>query len=631
MGLPDQAVAALAAPDPAVVQPIAPLLVDGDPAAQHCGLGRAQVAGIELDAQVAGQRHRGAKIHALAAASGVRRRRAHMRAHHLGREELQVAALNCQPRQRVDVVAGPDPVAVAQHRKVDTAAAARAAFDLNAGVGRAQPRQQGVDRMHLGPVAGQAAGQTGGGEVAVVVPFQVFDGVSGQQRRDLAEQVIRRLGPGDVQHQLVACTQQRPAGQLQRPIRMSTVELAVGVDHLGLDPQAEAHAQAVDMMDQITQALRELALVGPPVAQRGAVVVAAMEPAIVEHEALDAQRGGRRGQVLELVGLQIEVKTFPGVEVHRPRPHGAAGPVQPRAQLGMEVGRQTVEALVRAAGHDLGRDQAGPRQQPAFTRCQPLAQLPLKLAVMQPVDLLLVVARPGQVGAVDQAGMVGCAGQADHGAGKAIVRGAATPVLAPPLAARQRLVLLQKLMHVLAGPGAHTCRLAGQQQRAGGQPLHIQRRVTQVGQLAAHQQHIVLVQRQVDAQAQRRHAVLELDLHAALRQRPDQLATVKGLREIAAVAVRQQRALAEPADTEARRQRQRLVDVEVEAGQWPGGTQRRAGAGTVGQTRPPVAPDRRLASGQLQHQAAGAAVQHQAVGGKAIRGGGHGDQGKGGG
>ena len=62
-----------------------------------------------------------------------------------------------------------------------------------------------------------------------------------QQRRDLVEQVVGDFGAGDVQNQLVARGQQWPALDLQCPVWVGAEELAVGVDHLGLDPQAELH------------------------------------------------------------------------------------------------------------------------------------------------------------------------------------------------------------------------------------------------------------------------------------------------------------------------------------------------------------------------------------------------------
>ena len=343
MQLPAQAVAAFAEPDAAVVQPVAQLLVDVDPAAQLGGVGVAQLPHVEFNAEVPRQCDRGAEGHRLRASRRVRGGGADVGAHDLGREELQETALDVDPRQRVDAVAGPDAVRVAQHAEVDPAAAAGAALDLDVRVGGAQAVHQRVGGVDLRPVAGGAVGESGRGEVAVEVPLQVADRVCGEQRGDLLEQVVAGLGSGDVEHELVARRQQRAAGDLQRPLGVRTEQVAVRVDHLRLDPQAEFHAERVHVRDQRAEAVRELGFVRPPVAQSGAVVVAAVEPAVVEHKTFDADRGRCGREFLDRAGMDIEVEAFPGVQVHRPRLHRATRPVQPAAQFGVEIGGQPVQ------------------------------------------------------------------------------------------------------------------------------------------------------------------------------------------------------------------------------------------------------------------------------------------------
>jgi hypothetical protein len=71
-------------------------------------------------------------------------------------------------------------------------------------------------------------------------------------------------------------------------------EQAARADHLGLDPQAEAHAERLDPVGHAGDPVRQLAQVDGPVAERGRVVVALAEPAVVEDEQLDAQLGRPR-------------------------------------------------------------------------------------------------------------------------------------------------------------------------------------------------------------------------------------------------------------------------------------------------------------------------------------------------
>ena len=78
----------------------------------------------------------------------------------------------------------------------------------------------------------------------------------------------------------------------ESPIGMGAKELRVRADHLRFDPQAELHAEASDMGDERVEAGGPLHRIDDPVAERPPVVVAAEEPAVVEHETLDTDGGG---------------------------------------------------------------------------------------------------------------------------------------------------------------------------------------------------------------------------------------------------------------------------------------------------------------------------------------------------
>ena len=77
---------------------------------------------------------------------------------------------------------------------------------------------------------------------------------------------------------------------------MGTKELRVRADHLRFDPQAELHPEASHMGDERVEAGGPLRRIDDPVAERPPVVVAAEEPAVVEHETLDTDGGGPIGK-----------------------------------------------------------------------------------------------------------------------------------------------------------------------------------------------------------------------------------------------------------------------------------------------------------------------------------------------
>ena len=92
-------------------------------------------------------------------------------------------------------------------------------------------------------------------------------------------------------------------------------------DHLGLDPEAEPDAQRLDLARRApSRPFGQLAPVDEPVAERRVVRVALAEPAVVEHEQLDAEVA-RRGRDLDQLRLvEVEVGRLPVVDEDRPRP-----------------------------------------------------------------------------------------------------------------------------------------------------------------------------------------------------------------------------------------------------------------------------------------------------------------------
>ena len=98
----------------------------------------------------------------------------------------------------------------------------------------------------------------------------------------------------EVEHELVAAEHRLVAGVDERPLGVGAVQVAVGVDHLRLDPDAELHAERLHVVDQRRQPVGMRVGRHHPVTEPGAIVAARAEPAVVEHEALDARPRPRR-------------------------------------------------------------------------------------------------------------------------------------------------------------------------------------------------------------------------------------------------------------------------------------------------------------------------------------------------
>lgn len=67
---------------------------------------------------------------------------------------------------------------------------------------------------------------------------------------------------------------------------------AFQIDHLGLNPEAEFHAQPVHLVDELIHAVGEFFRVHIPVTKACSVVVSSDEPAVVHDEKLHAHGGG---------------------------------------------------------------------------------------------------------------------------------------------------------------------------------------------------------------------------------------------------------------------------------------------------------------------------------------------------
>ena len=253
-----------------------------------------------------------------------------------GGQEERGVVLDPQALQRVVAVGEPHPVGSRQDAEVDPAAPRRGALDLDHREGAAEPVQQCVGASRLCRV--------GYREHPVVVHLDVVDRVAGEERRHAPEDEVEHFGPRHVERHLPAS--ERLVGGAEHPFRMGAVEVRLPADHLRLEPQAERHSEAPHVVDQRAEPFGVLPRVDLPIAERGRVVVASPEPAVVEHEALGPEPGRARGEVLEYPEVMVEVHRLPTVVVHRA---GAAGPRElhdPVSHVALEGHRAAVETTL---------------------------------------------------------------------------------------------------------------------------------------------------------------------------------------------------------------------------------------------------------------------------------------------
>ena len=230
-------------------------------------------------------------------------------------------------------------------------------------------------------------------EVAVVVPLEVGDVVLVEQRVEALPDVLVRALVAQVEHVLVARRQPRPTAGAEDPLGVGAGDVGVEVDHLRLHPEAELHAEGAHVVDQRAEALRPDVRRHGPVAETAGVVAPAGEPAVVKHEAFDADGRTPLSEGLESLQVLPEVDGFPGVQDHRTgglRVHGS-GPqvaVEPAGDLVQAMAVVAVEPRTGVALAALEDDLAVVEE---------LAAAEQPAAVVEPLAVHDLVAAPRQV------------------------------------------------------------------------------------------------------------------------------------------------------------------------------------------------------------------------------------------
>ena len=205
-------------------------------------------------------------------------------------------------------------------------------------------------------------------------------------------------------------------------------EIAVVVDHLGLEPEPELQAPPLDVVDEREQALRPHVARHDPVTEGRTVVATTAEPSVVEHEPLHADTSPSVGQGFEVVEVGLEVDGLPGVEGHRSR---AARVVRSGPKAAVQAPREPVEALGRVNEDDGGGDVRLARFEPHLTGREQLAAADHRVVATgtlgQRLHEMLMVAAPRRVHGPHLTGAPAEAAGAGHHQQRGVVAGAPAP------------------------------------------------------------------------------------------------------------------------------------------------------------------------------------------------------------
>ena len=148
---------------------------------------------------------------------------------------------------------------------------------------------------------------------AIHIPLDIFHISLIQNCTNLIVNAIYYFFSGEIEHELMSGTVRTASRDYKSPVRMLTVELAVLVDHLRLDPDTEFQSHAVDVLDQFSKRTSKFFFVYFPVSKSSQVAVTVTEPAVVHYEHLDAELRRLRRQFEKRLSCKIKIRSFPAV------------------------------------------------------------------------------------------------------------------------------------------------------------------------------------------------------------------------------------------------------------------------------------------------------------------------------
>ena len=294
-------------------------LIERRPFTQFRALFRRIGGQIQLIPEGAGQCRRHACLRVRDVAGDVIGHSGIVRAHRAGRIKQRCTVLNCQAGKGIGVVARPDLRAVIKHTAVKPCAAARTVFKQQVGVAVNQALLDVIQSQHIAVVhfTLTGRGQCGAvyiGQRAVHVPFKIADWAGIQQRRQLLPNSFPHIGSGKVQRVLVTDGQRGAAGDLKCPVRVCAEQVTVRADGFRFHPDAEIQLQIVNFSAQFVHTAGQFGGVSRPVTKGGRIIIAAFEPAVIQHKEVHAALLGGAGKREEFFLIKGKIARLPAVD-----------------------------------------------------------------------------------------------------------------------------------------------------------------------------------------------------------------------------------------------------------------------------------------------------------------------------
>ena len=274
--------------------------------------------------------------------------------------------LNAQPVDCVRIVTAPDLGRIIEHSRIETSAAARASLDQHIGIALHQSLQKIIEAQDI--IIQNLPLIRGGPredirDASVEIPFQVIHISFIQDTADTIINFINDLLPGEIQHQLISSKDRFSPRDRHCPVRMLAEEIAVFIDHLGLNPETEQQALFMNQTAQIPQLPAEFVLIYKPVSEPPEVIIPVSEPSVIHHDHFNAQALRLFRQRQNISPVKIHVEGFPAVEQDRSHPVSPAASADMRTDTVMQIAGQPGKAFRRKSHNHFRRGKDLPRLQ----------------------------------------------------------------------------------------------------------------------------------------------------------------------------------------------------------------------------------------------------------------------------
>jgi hypothetical protein len=149
---------------------------------------------------------------------------------------------------------------------------------------------------------------------SIVIPLDVSDFDLTDDSADLGEEIIEGLFVRKVENEFMTPERLSSLMYCEHPLRMSPIEIRIGIDHLSFEPETELHSLGADVICDGSKTLRPDLRRNSPITEATSITSSRAKPAIIEYDALHTDISSVIDDATDAILAMIEVDRLPHVE-----------------------------------------------------------------------------------------------------------------------------------------------------------------------------------------------------------------------------------------------------------------------------------------------------------------------------